>query len=80
MKSDSEAPRDIKPEILTQADAVLHPAGRCSCAGEGACDWCKMNEARGGEQALRVAPRALRRARRRETRAAPMPRPASLSR
>jgi hypothetical protein len=24
---------------VTDLDA-LHPAGRCTCAGEGRCDWC----------------------------------------
>ncbi len=28
------------PERLRQADAVLHPTGRCTCHGEGTCTWC----------------------------------------
>jgi hypothetical protein len=29
-------------EALLPADAVLHPNGRCTCAGEGTCEtWCR---------------------------------------
>jgi hypothetical protein len=24
-------------------DATLHPSGRCTCAGEGSCEWCKTH-------------------------------------
>lgn len=27
-------------------DDPLHPGGRCTCFGEGACDWCKRTEAK----------------------------------
>lgn len=29
---------DIKPVD----DSVLHPCGRCTCFGEGDCEWCKV--------------------------------------
>jgi hypothetical protein len=25
-------------------DALMHPTGRCRCAGEGQCDWCVRTE------------------------------------
>jgi len=27
-----------------QVDRALHPNGRCTCAGEGHCDWCQLHE------------------------------------
>ncbi len=27
-------------------DAALHPTGRCTCAGEGTCEWCVMDQRR----------------------------------
>lgn len=27
----------------TATDAVFHPTGRCTCAGEGACEWCQSH-------------------------------------
>lgn len=26
-----------------QVDATLHPTGRCTCAGEGECEWCQSH-------------------------------------
>ena len=40
-----EAFETISPEAIAQMDAVLHPNGRCTCYGEGTCDWCKRTEA-----------------------------------
>jgi hypothetical protein len=28
-------------EQIAVNDAVLHPTGRCTCAGEGTCEWCR---------------------------------------
>jgi len=35
----------ITPEERARIDAILHPNGRCTCAGEGRCDWCVKTEA-----------------------------------
>lgn len=35
---------------IEAADAVLHPTGRCTCAGEGHCEWCRWRA--DGEPAL----------------------------
>jgi hypothetical protein len=32
--------RVVSAEERADIDALLHPAGRCRCAGEGQCDWC----------------------------------------
>jgi hypothetical protein len=33
-------PRIISAEERADIDALLHPTGRCRCAGDGQCDWC----------------------------------------
>lgn len=33
-------PRIPSAEERACIDALLHPTGRCHCAGEGQCDWC----------------------------------------
>jgi hypothetical protein len=33
-------PRFVSVEERADIDALLHPNGRCHCAGEGHCDWC----------------------------------------
>jgi formylmethanofuran dehydrogenase subunit E len=32
--------RIVSVEERTAIDALMHPNGRCRCAGEGHCDWC----------------------------------------
>ncbi|MFP2897828.1 hypothetical protein [Corallococcus sp. 4LFB] len=27
--------------VASEVDAMLHPSGRCTCAGEGLCEWCR---------------------------------------
>ncbi|MBN9687102.1 hypothetical protein [Corallococcus sp. NCRR] len=27
--------------VASEVDAMLHPSGRCTCAGEGQCEWCR---------------------------------------
>lgn len=48
----AEEPEDDKKSIKRIRDLVaprpaepdhMHPTGRCSCGGEGRCDWCKAN-------------------------------------
>jgi len=31
------------PTMNDQINAALHPTGRCTCAGEGTCEWCKSH-------------------------------------
>lgn len=38
--------RDVE---ARDADAALHPTGRCTCAGEARCEWCRAAE-RGEER------------------------------
>lgn len=47
--------------LVLNVDASLHPAGRCTCAGEGQCEWCVMDQRRAAKAAEKPA-------RKRETR------------
>ena len=31
---------EVRRSRIAAADALLHPTGHCTCAGEGTCDWC----------------------------------------
>jgi hypothetical protein len=33
--------RRLKARILRYTNAALHPYGRCTCSGEGTCEWCQ---------------------------------------
>jgi hypothetical protein len=35
-----EQPR-LDPQRMRELDEALHPAGKCTCAGEGRCEWCR---------------------------------------
>ena len=35
-----EIPSKEEPPEGFTLDEILHPRGRCKCAGEGTCDWC----------------------------------------
>ena len=37
-------------------DATLHPSGRCTCAGEGSCEWCKTHCVHCGAEAEQHGP------------------------
>lgn len=40
-------------------DAALHPTGRCTCAGEGTCEWCVMDQRREKREDRRLRRRGL---------------------
>ncbi|MBZ4371498.1 hypothetical protein [Corallococcus sp. AS-1-6] len=45
--------------MASEVDAMLHPSGRCTCAGEGQCEWCRARcDACGGPS----VPESVRRA------------------
>ena len=37
-------------------DATLHPSGRCTCGGEGSCEWCKTHCVHCGAEAEQHGP------------------------
>ena len=34
----------LVPATIRFNDGQFHPVGRCACAGEGRCSWCKVSE------------------------------------
>jgi len=42
-------------EQLAKLEPFMHPFGRCTCAGEGTCAWCKESERQQRLEAARSA-------------------------
>lgn len=66
-------PEHYRPGMRMQViDRLLHPAGRCTCFGEGECAWCKETARKEAEEQraelARLATKAARQARRTEQR------------